>query len=336
VKRVLSLAALFVLAAAPQDSKGLEIYWIDVEGGAATLIVTPRGESILVDSGWPEERDAQRIRRAVVDVAGLKRIDHYLTTHWHLDHWGAIGRLSELLPVGRFYGHEFPPDPQEDIVPKMKEAWLRASEGKRVWVRPGDLLPLEPSPGLEVRFLTSNGAVVGEPPGVPQIRDCEQHPAALPDPGENARSVGFLLSYGPFRFLNLGDLTWNVEHRLVCPKNLIGRVDVYQVTHHGWDPSNNPALLSAVTPTVAVVNNGPKKGNTPKVFKALKATPVLKDIFQVHRNVDTLPAHNAPAEFVANDDEGCKGEYIKASVEPGGRFYSVEVPSKGTKRTYRN
>jgi len=96
-----------LLGGAPPADRGLDLYWIDVEGGAATLIVTPRGESILVDSGWPEERDAQRIFRAA-QRAGLTRIDHYLTTHWHLDHWGALGRLVELLPVRRFYGHPFP------------------------------------------------------------------------------------------------------------------------------------------------------------------------------------------------------------------------------------
>jgi beta-lactamase superfamily II metal-dependent hydrolase len=332
--RALSLGALLVLAAAPQAARPLEIFWIDVEGGAATLIVTPRGESILVDSGWPEERDVQRIRRAAVELAGVKQIDHYLTTHWHLDHWGAIGPLSELLPVKHFYGHEFPADPQEDIVPKMKEAWERASEGKRVWVRAGDRLPLGAVPDLELRFLSSNGAVLGEPAGVPQIRDCERHPAAAIDPGENARSVGFLLSYGRFRFLDLGDLTWNVEHRLVCPENLIGHVDVYQVTHHGWDPSNNPALVGAITPTVAVINNGARKGGTAKVFRTLKATPSLKDIFQVHRNVETAASDNAPADFVANDEENCKGEILRLRVEPGGVAYSVEVPAKGMKRTY--
>jgi hypothetical protein len=217
----------------------------------------------------------------------------------------------------------------------MKEAWLRASEGKRVWVKAGDLLPLQPTPDLEVRFLTSNGAVVGEPPGAAQVRECERHPAAPLDPGENARSVGFLLSFGRFRFLDLGDLTWNVEHRLVCPENRIGPVDVYQVTHHGWDPSNNPALLSAIAPAVAVVNNGPKKGGTAKVFRALKALPGLHDIFQVHRNVELPAADNAPPEFVANDDEACKGEILKLAVEPGGATYTVQVPSKGTTRTYR-
>ena len=151
---------------------------------------------------------------------------------------------------------------------------------------------------------------------------------------ENARSVGFLLSWGGFRFLDLGDLTWNLEHRLVCPENRIGRIDVYQVTHHGWDPSNNPALLAAVAPTVAIMNNGPRKGGTAKVFRILKATAGLQDIFQLHRNVETGPDENAPSELVANDLEDCRGEIIELHVDPDGRSYRVEIPAKGTKREY--
>jgi len=326
------LVSFSILGAAPQERKGLEIVYIDVEGGAATLIVTPSGESILVDAGWPEERDVERIRRAVVEVAGLKRIDHYITSHWHLDHWGAIGRVAELLPVKAFYGHVFPEAPQDDIVPAMKDAWMKASEGKRVWVKAGDRLPL--SAGVEVTFLSSNGDVVGEPAGTAQIRECPKHPAAEFDPGENARSVGFRLTYGGFRFLDLGDLTWNLEHRLVCPENRIGPVDLYQVTHHGWDKSNNPALVGAIAPTVAVINNGPKKGGTVPVFRTLKATASLKDLWQLHRNVETAAADNAAPEFTANDEEACKGEILKVSVAPGGKSYTVSIPAKGTTRTY--
>jgi len=326
------LVSAFALGAAPQERKGLEIVYVDVEGGAATLIGTPSGETILVDAGWPEDRDAERIRRAVVEVLGAKQIDHYITSHWHLDHWGAIGRVAKLMPVKRYYGHVFPETPQEDIVPEMKAAWMAASEGSRVWVKPGDTLPL--AAGVDVTFLSSNGDVIGDPSGTAQIRECATHPAAEIDPSENARSVGFRLTFGGFRFLDLGDLTWNVEHRLVCPKNLIGPIDLYQVTHHGWDPSNHPALVSAIAPTVAVINNGPKKGGTVKVFRTLKATPSIKDIWQLHRNVETTPADNAAPAFTANDDEACKGEIVRVSVTPDGKSYTVSIPAKGTTRTY--
>ena len=326
------LMSSFALGAAPQERRGLEIVWVDVEGGAATLIRTPAGETILVDAGWPEDRDAERIRRAVTETLGAARIDHYITSHWHLDHWGAIGRVAALLPVDHYYGHVFPPEPQDDIVPEMKDAWMRVSEGKRVWVKPGDRLPLRE--GVDVTFLTSNGDVIGEPEGAPAIRPCASHPAAELDRGENARSVGFLLKAGGFRFLDLGDLTWNLEHRLVCPRDRIGPVDVYQVTHHGWDPSNNPALVSAIAPTVAVINNGAKKGGTAKVFRTLKSTSSLRDIWQLHRNVETGPEDNAAPEFTANDAEACKGEIVRLSVAPDGKSYTVAIPAKRTVRTY--
>jgi beta-lactamase superfamily II metal-dependent hydrolase len=326
------LVSLVALGAAPQERRGLEIVWVDVEGGAATLIRTPAGETILVDAGWPEDRDAERIRRAVTETLGATRIDHYITSHWHLDHWGAIGRVAAMLPVDHYYGHVFPQEPQDDIVPEMKDAWMRISEGKRIWVKPGDRLPLRD--GAEVKFLSSNGDVIGEPLGAPAIRECAAHPAAELDRGENARSVGFLLTAGGFRFLDLGDLTWNLEHRLVCPTNRIGPIDVYQVTHHGWDPSNNPALVSAIAPTVAVINNGAKKGGTAKVFRTLKATSSIREIWQLHRNVETGPEDNAAPEFTANDGEACKGEIVRLSVAPDGKSYTVSIPAKGTTRTY--
>jgi beta-lactamase superfamily II metal-dependent hydrolase len=334
VRRLAGILLLSAVAfgASPQERRGLEIVWVDVEGGAATLIRTPSGEVILVDAGWPEDRDADRICRAVVDTLGARQIDHYITSHWHLDHWGAIGRVAARMPVSRYYGHVFPETPQDDIVPEMKDAWMRVSEGKRVWVKPGDRLPLQA--GVEVTFLTSNGDVIGEPAGAPAIRECASHPAAELDPGENARSVGFLLKAGGFRFLDLGDLTWNLEHRLVCPTNRIGPVDVYQVTHHGWDPSNNPALVNAIAPTVAVINNGAKKGGTAKVFRTLKSTPSIRDIWQLHRNVETTAADNAPPDFTANDDEACKGEIVRLSVAPDGKSYTVSIPAKGTSRPY--
>jgi len=327
---LLLLASL--LAAAPQEPKGLEIVYVDVEGGAATLIRTPSGETILVDAGWPEDRDAERIRRALVETLAAKQIDHYITSHWHLDHWGAIGRVAALVPVNRYYGHVFPDTPQEDIVPEMKDQWMRVSEGRRVWVKAGDHLPLQG--GVDVTFLSSNGDVIGEPAGTAQVLACARHPAAELDPGENARSVGFRLTFGGFRFLDLGDLTWNVEHRLVCPRNLIGPIDVYQVTHHGWDPSNHPALVSAIAPTAAVINNGAKKGGTPKVFRTLRATASIRDIWQLHRNVETTAADNASPELTANDEESCKGEIVRLSVAPDGKSYTVSIPSKGSLRSY--
>jgi beta-lactamase superfamily II metal-dependent hydrolase len=317
-------------------SAGLQVYWIDVEGGAATLVVTPAGESLLFDCGWPGTRDAQRIRDAAAK-AGVNRIDHYFTTHWHEDHWGGVESLAKLMSIGTFYDHGFPAGEHGDITPKLKEAYLQTCQGKSVILKPGETIPLRSTTGaapLKLEVLASHGRVLGEAAGSPQIRPCEKHPAQPEDTSDNARSLAFRLSFGDFRFIDFGDLTWNLEHKLVCPKNLIGSVDVYQVTHHGWDASNNPALLQAISPTAAVIDNGPKKGGVAKVFAFLKATPSIRDVYQLHRNVETGPADNAPAPFVANDDEACKGAWIRMSVEPDGKHYTIEIPAKGTRRTY--
>jgi competence protein ComEC len=316
---VLALAAGARHAAAA-EAKGLDIYWIDVEGGAATLIVTPAGESVLVDTGWPGTRDADRIQQAMRE-AGVSRIDHLVTTHWHGDHVGGLAMLAMRLPVGHFYDHGFPSN-APDVAFLLEAAYVEATRGASTIVHAGD----------EIRLL-----VLGEAPGSPQSRPCRARPAHVPipdDTSDNFRSVGLRLSFGGFDFLDLGDLTWNVEHKLACPRNLVGIVDVYQVSHHGNDNSNNPVLVAAVAPTVAVIDNGPRKGGKPAVYKVLRRTPSVKDVFQLHRNVETTPADNAPPELTANDDEACKGEWIRLRVDPEAKTYAVEVHGKATKRTY--
>jgi competence protein ComEC len=316
----------------PQDEKRLRIFWVDVEGGAATLVVTPEGGSLLMDCGWPGKRDAQRIA-AAAKAAGLQQIDHYLTSHYHTDHWGCVAELAELIPIAKYYHHAFP-DGAKDVDAKLKESFLRASAGKSVLVEAGDEVPLK---GASVKILTANARVSGEAAGSPQIRKCPANPGHAEKPedsSDNARSIGILLTLGDFNFLDLGDLTWNVEHKLVCPANLIGKVDVYQVSHHGLDASNSPALLQAVSPTVAVMNNGAKKGGSAATLQWLKAVPTIRDVFQLHRNVATTPADNTAPELTANDDEKCEGNGIVLTLDGTGKSYSVEVPSKKTKKTY--
>ncbi len=316
-----------------QDSKSLRIYWIDVEGGAATLVVTPEGGSMLMDSGWPGKRDAERIA-AAVKAAGLRQIDHYVVSHFHTDHWGGTPDLAERVTIGKYYYHAFPDASAKDVDAKIKEPFLKLSEGKSVIVEAGHEIPLK---GAQVKILVANGLTPGEAAGSPQIRKCEANPAHPDKPvdtSDNARSIGFLLTFGGFKFVDFGDLTWNVEHKLVCPANLIGAADVYQVSHHGLDISNHPALLKAVSPTVAVINNGAKKGGSAATYKWLKETPSIKDVFQVHRNVATKPEDNTTPELTANDDEKCEGHGITLTVDAAGKNYTVDVPSKKTKKTY--
>ncbi|MDQ3684558.1 MAG: hypothetical protein M3430_03020, partial [Acidobacteriota bacterium] len=167
------------------------------------------------------------------------------------------------------------------------------------------------------------------------VRPCGANFKAVPeDKSDNARSVVFLLSYGDFQFFDGGDLTWNTEHKLACPKNLAGEVDVYQVNHHGLDTSNNPSLIEALKPRVAIINNGPRKGGQPRTFATLKSNSSVEAIFQLHRNVLTGDSDNAPADHVANDAENCQAAHVKLTVAPDGKTYHVEIPSKNVRRSF--
>ena len=335
------LAALLVflpltINAAP---KTLDIYFIDVEGGAATLIVTPAGESLLIDSGFPGDRDAGRIAHVALEVAGLKQIDHYLTTHWHRDHVGGIARLAQLIPVRNYYDHGLPKTIGADLQPELIEAYKQTTQGKSVTLTPGDTIKLRSvknMPPLYVRVLAAGGKVLREVSAFPQIRPCGPVFEARPeDKTDNVNSVGIALNFGRFRFFDGGDLTWNIENRLVCPNRIVGPVDVYQVDHHGFDISNNPQLIRALDPRVAVINNGPRKGGEAGTYARLKNRKEIEGIYQLHRNVRTTDKENAPADFIANDEEACVGNFIKLSVDPNAKSYTVTIPAKQISRTYR-
>jgi beta-lactamase superfamily II metal-dependent hydrolase len=333
----IAFAAVFAAGVAAED-RGLEIYWIDVEGGAATLIVTPAGESLLVDSGNPGERDLSRILKVARETARLDRIDHHIITHWHGDHFGSTAALAKALPIGRYYDHGATIEPGRF---EEKFAWyLKLAEGKRSILKPGDAIPLAAAPGaapLRLVCVSAHGQGLPGKDGKPQLADgCEKHPAKAEDKSDNAQSVGFKLSLGDFDFLDLGDLTWNIEHRLVCPENTLGAVDVYQTTHHGLAISNHPALVHAVAPRVAVMNNGPRKGGEPDVLATLRSSPGLEAVFQVHRNVRIAEAENAPAERIANRDEACSGDFVWLKVARDGKSYTVAAGAKGTPKRFES
>lgn len=329
-------ALAFASGAATQTLpfRPLEIFFIDVEGGAATLLVTPKGESVLVDCGWPREdgRDAKRIEHAAKYVAGLSQIDHYVTTHWHTDHYGGIEHLAKLMPVKHYWDRGIPETLPEDPrgYPVLMAAYKRANGGKSSMLKPGDRLPLDG--GGEFKVVAASGKVIGE--GKKELaHSCKRHPSKPVDPSDNAKSIALHFKYGKFDFLNCGDLTWNVEHKLVCPTNRVGDVDLFQVTHHGSDSSNNPAVIQAIDPRCAVICNGPKKGGAAATFATLKASKTLEGIFQLHRNVTTGPNDNTQPEFIANMDENCQGQFLRVRVE--GNQYTVSKGATTPLKTFR-
>jgi beta-lactamase superfamily II metal-dependent hydrolase len=341
------LACLLLCAALPGPSpaaaakRGLDVYWIDTEGGAATLIVTPAGESVLIDCGNPGRRDADRIFQTATKQAGLTAIDHLIVTHWHTDHYGGTGRLAQLMPVRRFYNRGIPETLAEDRFnfPGLIRAYKTASAGKSTTLKPGDEIKLKQAPAapaVKLLCVCGNGEVLPAKAGAPANPFAREHKPQPVDTSDNARSLGFVLSFGKWRFLDLGDLTWNVEHKLVSPSDRLGPIDVYQVTHHGLEISNNPVLIKTVAPRVAVCNNGPYKGGHPAVIATLRRVPGIEGIYQLHRNLRATDAENADADKIANDGRKKEsGAGVRLSVAADAKTYTVTVGARGKPRTYR-
>ncbi len=336
------LTALFLPGPNPVHAapKTLDIYFIDVEGGAATLIVTPTGQSLLIDTGFPGDRDAGRIAHAALEIAGLKQIDHCVITHWHRDHVGGVATLAKLIPIKHYYDHGLPQTIASDMQSELIEAYRQTTKGNSITLKPGDEIKLQRSPKylppLEVRVLAAGGVVLGEQSSMPQIRPCGEKFEPKPeDTSDNVNSVGILLTFGRFKFFDGGDLTWNIENRLACPKNVVGVVDVYQVDHHGLDISNNPAFVSALNPRVAIINDGPRKGGEARTFATLKDLKEIEAIYQLHRNVRTTDKDNTMSGYIANEEEVCQGNLIKISVDPTARSYTVSIPARQLSRSYR-
>jgi beta-lactamase superfamily II metal-dependent hydrolase len=305
---LLSIVIIGVLVSAQtRSSKTLDIYVVDVEGGNATLIVPPSGESLLIDTGnggMGAARDAGRIVEAAKD-AGLAQIDHLIITHWHGDHYGGLSELASRIPISHYIDHG--PTVQKN---EATEKYLQTTypelyaKAKHTVVKAGDTIAVA---GIGVRVVTSNGEVIRTPlagAGRPNPL-CASGPTAVNAIPEDPESVGSYITFGRFRALHLGDLTSDKEFALVCPTNRIGNVDVLLGLHHGQDTSNSAPFVHAVQPRAAVMNNGTRKGGWPSVMKVLYASPGFEDLWQMHFSLFSGQEYTTPGLFIANgiDDE---------------------------------
>ena len=334
MRTTITTVLFFLLCAPARAAQTLQVYFIDVEGGQATLFVSPLGETMLVDTGWPDAggRDADRIVSAA-KLAGVKQIDYLVVTHYHIDHVGGVPQLADRIPIRTFVDHG--PSVESSLeADQLFSAYLTVRDkAKHLLAKPGDWIPIQ---GINVQVLTAAGNEISEPlPGADEPnRLCAGVKRKANDPSENAQSIGMLITYGKFRMIDLGDLTWNKELGLACPDNMIGTVDVYLSTHHGLDLSGAPPLVQALHPLVAIMNNGAKKGGSPEAWQTMHSSPGLEDIWQLHYALEAGKANNAPEAFIANLQEHCQGNWIRLSAEPDGQF-TVTNGRNGKTKAYK-
>jgi len=332
--RAFLLACCFIPTATAAENQSLDIYFIDVEGGQATLIVAPAGQSLLVDTGWPGfgGRDAERIV-AAARLTHRRRIDYVLITHYHMDHVGGVPQLADRIPIGTFIDHG-PNVESGKEADELFTAYQKVlQKAQRRVVTSGDVIALGEA---QVEVLTANGEHIrtalhgaGQPNPY-----CSAVQREKDDPSENARSVGVLLTFGKFRFIDLGDLTWNKELDLMCPSNRVGQVDVYLTSHHGLSISGSKALVWALHPRVAIMNNGARKGGEAEAWQVVKSSPGLEDLWQLHYALAGGKEHNASDWYIANPEENCAGQYLKLSAQPNGTF-TVTNSRNGFSKTYK-
>ncbi|MCX5767223.1 MAG: MBL fold metallo-hydrolase [Gemmatimonadetes bacterium] len=324
----------------------LVIYFVDVEGGQATLIKTPAGEAFLIDAGFPggsgtfqskpgapeAARDAQRILAAARD-AGLTQIDHLMLTHYHADHFGGVFELAQLLPIRHFIDHSAPSAEAEVVVPGTQALYdaylaLRAT-GTHTEPKPGDHLAIK---GLDVVVVSSVGEVLAAPLDGAGAENpaCVSGGVPAQEKTENPRSTGIRLQYGKFRFLDIGDLSGPPQYALTCPRNLIGEADVYLIAHHGGADGADPAFFAAVKPRVAVFDNGPRKGAQAPTFATIAKMPEV-DGWQLHHSLNR-DVINLPEERIANLDESTSA-WIKVTAQADGSF-SVTNGRTGQTKAY--
>jgi beta-lactamase superfamily II metal-dependent hydrolase len=301
---------------AQAQTGALNIYYIDTEGGQSTLFVGPTGESLLVDTGNAGERDLGRIVEAV-KTAGVKQIDHMWTTHYHGDHVGALVALSRQVPIMHFYDHGKPAANDRIVSAAFMTSYEELSQGKRTIVKPGDKVKMN---GLDITVVASANQFIRSnlQGGGRQNAACtgvsKKDESTYTD-ADNGDSAGFVMSYGRFRTVDFGDLTWNGELDLMCPTNRIGTVDLYLTSHHGLAKSGAPALVHALQPRVAVMNNGTRKGGELDAFRVLRESPRLEDLWQLHWSYN-VGLDNSPATFIANVEDNATIATV-LSAQPG-------------------
>jgi competence protein ComEC len=347
LKLVVAIVAALSMAAVVMSAQGrrtLDIYSVDVEGGQATLFVSASGHSMLVDAGFPGPRDADRIATAA-KAAGISQIDYFVNTHLHSDHFGSIPDLVGKVPIRNYIDNGNLVETGERSIAAYQLYAAVRDKGNHSVPKPGDRIPIA---GLDVQVVMAGGVPIAKPlPGGGQPNPlCAQWTPLEEDKSEDGRSIGLLVQHGGFRMIDLGDLTWNKEHELVCPNNRVGTIDLYLTTRHGLNGTGSPAAVQAFHPRVALFNNAGTKGASREHWLTVKSSPGLEDIWQLHTSMPrkgTPQLHegaeqggkdvNTAEQMIANLDDAT-AHYIKVSVEADGAF-TVTNSRNGYSKAYK-
>jgi competence protein ComEC len=319
---VRGLIFFLLFAASVQAAKNLEIFFIDTEGGQATLVASPSGQAMLIDTGYTGfgGRDANRIADAAKQ-AHVKRINVLLLTHYHQDHVGGVKNLLEVMQVESFYDHG---NKADDDKANSEEYTKARGNAPHFVYKPGDKIPIK---DLDITVVLA------------AQRHIETHGAPNPfcagispkegEAGENPQSGGVVIQFGKFRFADLGDILWNEELALLCPENRVGKLDLLLAPHHGTHVS--PKSDYAMAPRVIIMNNGAKKGGNPEAYRMWEGMKGLEDLWQLHFALAGGKDGNGPDTFIANIDEKCEGKYLKVTAHEDGSFIVYNSRNKYTK-----
>lgn len=317
-----ALIFLLLSSAAAHAAKNLEIYFIDTEGGQSTLIASPSGQAMLIDTGYAGfgGRDANRIASAA-KLAHVKRINVLFLTHHHKDHAGGVKNLLEVMPVESFYDHGGDVENGGKYSDEYKKAM---GNSPHTVYKPGDKIPIK---DLDITVVVAGQKHI-ETKGEPNPF-CAGLSPKDGESGENPQSGGVVIQFGKFRFADLGDIIGNEELALLCPENRVGKLDLLLTPHHGTHVS--PKADYAMAPRVVIMNDGPTKGGKPEAYQMWEGMKGLEDLWQLHFALAGGKDGNSPDSFIANIDEKCEGKYLKVTAHEDGSFVVYNSRNKYTK-----
>jgi len=346
--RLIRIAVIVLLmVSALSAAKTLDMYMIDVEGSKAFLLVSPSGQSMLIDAGIPGSeqngRDTDRIMEAC-KAAGVKQIDYMVVTHYDGDHVGGVPALAARMPIVTFVDHGENVQINDFTVKVVKDYMAVVAKGKHMVVKAGDRIPIK---GFDALVVMAAGKAITQPlkgAGQPNPA-CDTTPRKVwgpnargivdnQDTNENSHAIVLLVTYGKFRMLDPADLTWNMDRELMCPVNRVGTVDLYMTANHGMDVANSPVMVHALQPRVVIADNGPRKGASADVFQTVESSPGLEDYWQEHYLIAGGEKNNVKPDYIANIEGSPDGKVIKVSVEQNGTF-TVTNTRNNFSKTYK-